>query len=454
MADNPKEQLAISVQDRTEQAVRIESPLVFWLASLGDTIPPWGTLGRDAKLEEFWRTEPMLAGAVASMAFKLSSLDFKLKGPPLKVKRCTDMLRNADFGMGWVNFVTKISTDVLTTDNGAFIEILRRKRNDPTAPVLGIAQMDSSRCIRTGDPNIPVVYEDKNGKLHYMKWFQVQSLVDMPSSQERHAGLGFCAVSRVLSAAQYLRSIGIYKREKVSGKRIPGILLVQGLRRGAIEESLKEALEQQKQEGLSLYTKPIVLASPDPGLPLNAKLIELAGLPDGYNEDTIMKWYITTLALDFGTDYGEFAPLPGGNLGSASQSENMSARSRGKGPGVLMQLLEYAMNWHVLPSTVEFTFAATDPVAEGERINLRFMRARERNLRVSSMELTARQALELAVQEGDAPEAFLNPADPRIEAGIMIEQPKPEIVEVYVKQLKEMQEAYDKIERRLSTLRI
>jgi len=452
----------MSVQDRTEEAAASEAPLTFVLAGIGDTIPPWGTLGnvhsRDRALSAFWHTEPILAGAVTAMCFKMAALDYKWKGPARKVKRCDMMFRNADFGQGWPMLVSKLTSDILTRDNGGFIELMRRQRNDPNSPVVGIAHLDSSRCIRTGDVEYPVVYQDKNGKFHRMRWFQVVPLTDMPSPEEAHHGLGFCAVSRVLSAAQYLRAISIYKREKLMGKRVPAILFVQGLRRGAVEQSLKEAMEQQMQEGLTVYTKPVVLASPDAGMPVDVKLIELAGLPDGYNEDTVMKWYITTLALAFGTDYTEFAPLPGGGLGSSTQTTVMAARSRGKGAGMLTQIIEHAINWMVVPQTVTFEFASSDPTAESDRIDLKFKRARERNLRVQSQELTPRQALELAIIDGDAPEHFLNDADDiRVQAGIPItpeddEDDEDRIVEHFAKEYNSYIEAYEKVERRLAKL--
>ncbi len=453
MTESPKTQLSMSVQDRSGENIASEAPIVFWLAGLADTIPDWGSPGRDDAMDKFWRSEPLLSGAVSSMTFKLAALDFKLKGPPRRVHKCETMLRNTDFGMGWAGFITKIVTDILTRDNGGFIEILRHRRNDPSAPVAGIAHLDSKRCARTGDPEYPVIYEDTDGKYHRLRWFQVVHLADMPSAREKNAGLGFCAVSRVLSAAQYLRAINVYKREKIMGKRIPGIIFAQGLRRGAIEEGLREALEQQTQEGMTLYTKPVVLASPDPGVPVDAKLIELAGLPDGYDEDTVMKWYITTLALAFGTDYTEFAPLPGGNLGSSTQTTVMSARSRGKGVGILTQLLEHAMNNYVLPNTVTFEFASSDPIDEADRINLRFLRARERNLRVQSGEISALQALELAIMDGDAPKSFLDPVDLRVQAGIpgAISQ-EPATIEEFVKQADDLLSSFNKVEAKLKQM--
>ena len=138
MLDSPKLQLNMSVQDRTEEAAASEAPLTFVLAGIGDTIPPWGTLGnvhsRDRALSAFWHTEPILAGAVTAMCFKMAALDYKWKGPARKVKRCDMMFRNADFGQGWPMLVSKLTSDILTRDNGGFIELMRRQRNDPNSP--------------------------------------------------------------------------------------------------------------------------------------------------------------------------------------------------------------------------------------------------------------------------------------------------------------------------------
>lgn len=314
------------------------------------------------------------------------------------------------------NFIAANTVVHNTQDNGGFIEIIRPRRGGPTTPVVGVAHLDAQRCRRTGDIRAPIDYVDAKGTPHRLKWYEVLPMTDLPSPREQHHGVGFCAVSRILRAAQTLRDIGIYKRQKLSGKRPPGLLFVQGLRKGTIESALQEAQQAQMERGDTLYTGPIILASQDPGQAVDVKLIELAGLPDHYDEDTTLKWYISQLALAFGTDYTEFAPLPGGGLGSGQQTTEMAARARGKGPGVALQQLEFGLNYYVLPPSVEFQFASTDPTAERDRVQLRYERGRERALRVSSGELTPQQALELAVEEGDAPEKFLQgyaePDDP------------------------------------------
>lgn len=431
---DPREQLRNSVQDREALGLMAEAPIVFYLAGMADSIAPWPSKERDLALDAFWKTESMLAGAVYSMVAKVAALDFRLKGPRKTAQRFRNIFLSADFGAGWVNFITKVITDVFTQDNGGFIEVLR-SGDSPTSPVVGLAHLDSQRCIRTGNPRQPVIYTSFWGERRDLQWYQVIPLTDLVSPREDQRGHGFCAVSRILREAQTTRDISYYKRQKLSGKRIPAIMFVQGIRRAAVKEAVDEAIEAQVQEGMTVYTRPIVVSSPDPGLPVGAQIVELAGLPDGYDEDVSHKWYIAALAMCFGTDYTEFAPLPGGNLGSATQATVMASRARGKGPGVILQQIEYAMNWCVLPPTLEFQFASTDPAAERDRIELAFMRARERSQRVKSGELTPEQALELAVSAGDAPESFLPTGEPSLSGDSEEESPGDEEIELIVREI-------------------
>ena len=410
MTQEPQEQLALSVQREALEALKAESPIVMYMASLADDIPQSPGKARDKQLEQVWKTEPMLAGAVYSMCAKVAALDFKLTGPKRAVSRAERMLMSADFGGGWVTLISKTVLDMLTQDAGGFIELLRPRGAPPSSPVAGIAHIDAQRCFKTGDPQKPVIYESESGKLHQLSWHQVLTLTDMPSPRDKDKGLGWCAVSRALRAAQIIRDVSLFKRQKLSGKNVPALIFAQGVRRNMVEEAVTRAKTEEANLGRTLYTGPVIISSQDPGAQVNAQLIELAGLPDGFNEDVLYKWYIATLALDFGTDYSEFAPLPGGNLGSASQMETMAARARGKGPGMVLQQFEYGFNYFVLPQTVKFQFASADPSAERERIMLRTERAKERAMRIQSQEITPEQGLALAVAEGDAPESFLNTA--------------------------------------------
>ena len=438
---SPERLTSMSVQDRAHQAFASEAPLTLHLSMIADGIPQYGSPGRDEALDRFWKLEPLLAGAVYSMCAKMAALDFRLRGPRRLVRKYRRLLLSADLGSGngWINFIFKLTRDLLTQDNGAFIEFLRPPGALPTTQVQGIAHIDSQKCERTGNPLKPVNYLKSKDDPIPLEWYQVLALSDFPSPREDDFNRGFCAVSRVLRAAQVMRDIGIYKRQKLAGKRTPGIMIFQGIPHTRMQEAVLTALEAQQDEGLSHFTLPLLVGSMDPGVPVDAKLIELAGLPDGFDEDVSMKWYIATLALDFGTDYTEFAPLPGGNLGSATQATEMAARARGKGPGATLQQLEFAMNYWVLPESMEFQFASTDPIAERERIEQRRQRAEERSTRISSGEITVEQALELAVDEGDAPSSFLDPTVDETEGKI----------DTIVKSLGDLQEAFETVEKAL-----
>ena len=451
--ESPAKIAKLSVQDRAHTQFKDEAPITIRLAAFADEFSgrPWDD--RDEMLGNFWPTEPILAGAVYSMVAKVAALDFKLKGLPKTRQRYRNILLAADLGGGWVNFICKIILELLTQDNGAFIELLRPKGAPARSPVRGIAHVDSQRCERTGVLMEPVHYRpevgiprrvrgaiSRDGMIPF-KWYEIVTLADLPSPREEHKGRGLCAVNRILRVAQTLRDIGLYKRQKLAGKRPPALIFATGLRRNAIKAAIEEALAEQEAEGRSVYTSPIIMASPDAGQPLNIEMVELGGLPDGYEEDTTLKWYIAQLALGFGVDYTEFAPLPGGNLGSATQTTEMAARARGKGPGVLLQQLEFALNWWILPKGLEFQFSSTDPTAEAQRVEMSLQRAKERQIRVSAQEITSDQALQLAIQEGDAPAGFADDED-----GMPPEE-LDDRIDTIVKSLVALRDSYDAVER-------
>ena len=177
-AEFPKEQFEESVIEFTpkrtvEAGLPTSGTFAFRVNSFADTIIPWGTnvRGRDIQLRNFWRSEDMLAGAVYSVCTRNAAFEWEIEGPPKTVAATTNMLHNAIAGpsYGWTQFILALSLNLYTQDNGAFIELIRRE-NRPDSPVVGIANLDSGRCLRTGNPDIPVIYTDLKGKHHKMNW--------------------------------------------------------------------------------------------------------------------------------------------------------------------------------------------------------------------------------------------------------------------------------------------
>lgn len=382
----PGQALQQSVQDFPKaQDGSTPAGFVFtWnIASAADSVAVWGSNVklRDRQLRDFWPTETYLAGAVASVSFRNATLDWEIKGPDVVAQAVTDMLKSAIAGdsFGWVPFCEKFSQDLFTQDNGAFIELIRdpgqdanSRFKDENAPVIGIAHLDGGQCMRTGDPSTPVIYTDRRGALHQMKWYQVIPFSDYPSAIERMNGVGYCAVSRALRVAQIMRSIFIFKDEKISGRHFKQMHFVSGVSRQEIKDEMTRGQEDANNSGLIRFILPSIVASLDPEKPVSTATIDLASLPDGFDLDQEMKWYISGLAIAFGVDYQEFAPLPGGNIGSSQQSMILHRKTSGKNPAVFMRtLVEGLKNYGAIPRNTEMRFNDKDEQEELERQEVR-----------------------------------------------------------------------------------
>lgn len=410
----PGDALAASVQVQPEPINGGTGAYTFtWnIASAADMITPWGRAvqTRDRQLRDFWPTEPYLAGAMANVAFRNSVFNWEIRGPERVAQAVTDMLGAAIAGdsFGWVQFMQKYSQDLYTTDNGAFIELIRDEPVDagsrfkgPLAPVIGIAHLDSNQCQRTGNATYPVVYTDRQGARHKLAWYQVIPFADYPSAIEKMNGVGYCAVTRVLKMAQIARSIALYKDEKISGRQYKQIHFVSGVSRQDIKDEMARGQEEANNSGMIRFIMPAILASLDPEKPVSTATIDLASLPDGFDYDGEMKWYISCLALGFGVDYQEFAPLPGGNIGSSQQSMILHRKGSGKGPAVLMRSLSDAFrNYGVLPRNCQMRWNDKDEQEELEKQTVRTKAMEEMAIAINSHAMTPKAAAESMVRRG------------------------------------------------------
>jgi len=278
----PQEALAQSQQVFPKTDLDSGSMVFTWnVASAADQISPWGRniYVRDRQLRDFWPTETYLAGAMANVAFRNSVFQWEIRGGSEKVNQAvTDILVSAIAGdsFGWVPFMQKYSQDLYTQDNGCFIELIRDPGMDansrfqgPLAPVLGIGHLDSNRCTRTGNPEYPIVYTDRNSVKHKLRWYEIIPFSDYPSAIETMNGVGYCAVTRVLRMAQIVRSIAIYKDEKISGRQFKQIHFVSGVSRQDIKDEMVRGQEEANNSGLIRFIMPSILASLDPEKPVS-----------------------------------------------------------------------------------------------------------------------------------------------------------------------------------------
>ena len=405
---------AIQRRSVTEEPLSLEqgpgagNSFTIWMASIADTFTKWGTVvwKRDRELRDWWHTESILASAIYTVTSANAAFEWKLTGPPRTTERVQEILEMADMGRGWMSLIQKVSIDLYTQDNGAFFEIIR-SANSPTAPIMGINHLESLRCARTGDMRFPVIYTDTKSARHKMPWYSIVLLEEFASPIEEMFNVQYSAVTRVLRMAQIMRDIAIYRGEKIGGRFAEAIHIVGGVKQADIEDVQKRMQENADNAGLAKYLTPLIIGSLDPQTSVSSVTLDMKALPEGFNLDEELQWYIAGIALGLGRDYQEFAPLPRGNLGSGAQSEVLHLKSRGKGPATFMELIEHAMNSFVLPRTVTFEFVKQDIDLEKREADVKKVRAEERAARIQSGEIDPVIARQMAQDAGDLDVRFL-----------------------------------------------
>ena len=207
---------------KTEGAYRLMLPGGWGDGLLGELpvdLPRWWSTKRDQLLRSTIRLEGMWGSAVSTAITQVTSQGYELSGDvPLRKQRGDDLLRYSDRRNGWVSFLAKLINDFLTTDNGAFVEVVHQT-SAAGSRIVRLEVLDSIRCTRTGDPETPVLYQDKHGSFHELHRHQVLDFVDMPSSAATWNGVGLCAASRAYTAILKLSAIDRYLIEKVTGRR-------------------------------------------------------------------------------------------------------------------------------------------------------------------------------------------------------------------------------------------
>lgn len=421
---------------------------VFRMASHYDAVPQWWSPQRDAYFRKYWYEENFLASAIYAIANRNAAFGWELKGIEDDVQYAQQMLQFADFGEGWQSFITKFTVDYLTQDNGAFFEVIRPAKvridgqyypavkecyeNDfeqwyafkddkrialrdksyivsdtPMDLPIGIAHLDSGQCQRTGDPDKPVIYTDRYGKKHILKWWQVRAANEMPSPIEKMNGVGYSALTRVFRASHIMQSISVYNDEKIGGQFNRAVFLT-NVDPEAINDAIAMANEDKVNSGLVRYSQPIVAATLRPEANVSLETINLAEIPDGFNMDTMQNWYIANLALALGVDYGFLAPLPGKGLGTASQSETMQRQAKGKSSRLFMNALSDAFNFRgVLPPSVQFDFVEKDREEEEQVEKTKKARADRFAIYIENGMISPSIASQMAADNGDIPVEYL-----------------------------------------------
>lgn len=355
------------------------SNLILRMASLGDGLPAWGTdvVRRDAELRKLWLREPLLKSIVISTAIRYAKLPYTLDATqaPKMANVYNQILQNVDRQRGWIHMWTKVVIDALTQDNGGIIEIIRLE-DSPVSPMVSLRHLDSSRCRRTGDPEAPIKYFDQHDKPHLLMYYQVTDLTEAPMPVEEGYDIQLCAVSRIFEAAQIMRDIRRFKSEKIGGRWNRSIHIISGIAQSLIDDMMEQQSTRADAAGLLHYLSPLILASHQAEHPVSHEEIELASLPDGFDEEQTFRQYVIECANAFLLDPLDIAPLESGHLGTGTQADVLAQKGRSKGPDLFMSKVEHIMNYRgVLPKTVPFKYMNQDTATDTETTNINWRRA-------------------------------------------------------------------------------
>lgn len=384
--------------------------LLLWAVRGSELISPWWSKQRDADLRRFWKSVDHLAGAVYTLQSRLITIPFQVlprdktvKAHVRQAEEFTDMLVNqSEFGEGWGTFYSKFVEDLAVQDNGGFAEIIGEGK--PDGPIVGmptgVAHLDSWRSTRSGDPEFPVVYQDTDGKRYKLHHTRVVFASQMPSPSATMKGVGVCAVSRCINIAQSLLDIMVYKQEKLGSRPHRNILVTQGgLDPDDVTSAFLMAESRMGAQQLRRYSKSVVIGHGD--LPeADLKQIDLASLPDGFDERESTVLAMAAIALAFGMDARELFPaMSEGATRAEAIIQHM--KQRGKGPGQILEMTERLFEYKVLPAHLRMVFDFQDDAQDNQVAEIRGKRAERHERDLLSMSVDVRTVREQMAEDGD-----------------------------------------------------
>ena len=404
--------------------------ILHWLARAGELLPAWWSQNRDTHLRKFWLGSDILSGAMYSVVSRTCAIPCRVEARDMNVQShqelaalYSDLLfKRSQLLQGWSALMEHAMQDYLGQDNGMFIEVLGP--GDPSGPIRGapisLYHRDASRCIRTADPEFPVVYNDRSGKRYKMHYSRIIYASQLPSANNDMNGVGFCAVSRCVNAAQNLMDVARYKQEKLGSRPPRQIILGKGISAKDIGRAFVAANAQMSAENLSVFSKTVVLGANDSNVGL--ELFDLASVPDGFDENTATNLGVYIVALAFGTDARDFWPATSSGATKAdAMVQHMKAR--GKGSAQILQTLTEQLENKFLPDELKLVFDLQDDEEDEMQANIRSKRAVTRKVDLDDQVTSLRVAREHSLRDNDmSQEQFeeLELADGRLPDGMPV----------------------------------
>lgn len=389
------------------------SNILSWLVNAGDTTPPWWSRARDRYLMSMWMNSDHLSTAVYNSIAKISQIPFRVisrdqSDPEMneKARKLEYRLRTAsEFGKGWEVAYKKYILDLITKDNGGFLEVMGAgpKTGPIIGGVVGLRHLDSMRCTRTANPEFPVIYESENGGRYKMHYSRVIYASQMPSSRSEMNEVGFCAVSRAVEVAKTLMDMTVYNQERLGGRPHNQILIGRQITAAQLRDVLRAVDAELDSRGFRRYAKTVVVGGKSQDIDI--KKVDLThDAPFDQLNATNLGMYLISSA--FGMDVAELWPT---NMASGSKEEaNLKRRSRGRLPSQITSHTKEQFDLKVLPPSMEMVFDFRDDSEDQQRALVKDIRARNRERELGTGSINIRTARLKMLKDGDVTQQEFN----------------------------------------------
>jgi len=358
-----------------EEENRLVSPMFYHIvtvASKACEIPKRGTVAYAKWLDDLWKEEPILAGAVYSMVAKMQSMNWKVEGGRNNTGRVSEMLARARYmwGFDWAGFIGSTANDFYTQDNGFYWDVAR---SSEWGMLTDLAHIDTQCCVLTGNARYPMYYHSSITSDDH--WYRPDEFIHATSlnlPREREMGAGWCAVSRCARAAKLLMALHNYDSEKLSNLPPEGVAAVTGLTDREFRQAIAMWQTERKKNSALTYPQVLWLIGSNPGAKVSVEMTSFSSIPESFDRETVVQQYVNTLALCFGVDAREFWSMSTAALGTAAETEVQHLKARGKGGGEFISIVESAINSE-LPDNVQFKFDTQD--IEEDMVNAEYAQA-------------------------------------------------------------------------------
>lgn len=408
MIDRIENLVEESLESATGKTIEDSGISVFsWLVYTGDTLSPWWSRARDRELSQTWKESNHLSLAVynsqakiVGIPFEIVPLDYSSADSLKEAEELTEsIIMASEFGKGFDVCYSKFIEDLLTSDNGGFMEVIGD--GPPDGPIEGkpiaLRHLDSRHCTRTGDPIFPVLYTDVTGKMYKLNWTRVIAVSQMPSSRRNMNGVGFCAVSRSVEIARTLVDILRYKQERLGSRPHNQMLVGKGITAKQIMLALRQVEDELSSKGLTKYAKTVAIGSENPEIGIDK--IDLNHF-EPFDESVSFNLGMYAIASAFGMDADELWPTGGGSANKV-EANIRRMRTRGRLPAQITSELSKQFKLKVLPKHLAVHFDFRDDEEDQQRAVVRDIRGRNRERDLGTGSVNVRVARLNMLKDGD-----------------------------------------------------